>query len=374
MRKNKPIALVLAIALALVSAVSATFAWFTSNDSATNHLETSQFTNGDVKIVEVFDPKDPLNPGIDVNKDVGAVNTGSSGALLRISFAEVLRKLENGGKPAAVATLWNNAANTLPQLFDSQSIAAGGAFGSGNGWENVNSAPANTFDLSSLNIPQGVTVLYKAVTVGTKTTYQFVAYGTIGTHTPATKYDGLLQNVTADFQFDKTTKKVTVTGGTWNFWQFSYPATDVKAKWAALTAFPDIDGTFGTEKKPAVTLSRTDAQADPMIKLLFTSNVKASLAACQDGDWWYNPADGYFYYIGKLGSGQATKTNLLDAVGLDPSAGTAYNSLNFDLIVKMESIQNVDAALTASSGWGMNAADQGTIDLIAKLTSLNAFA
>ena len=371
MHKNKPIALVLAILLALITAVSATFAWFTSNDSAINHLETDQFTNGDVKIVEVFDPKDPLNPGMDVNKDVGAVNTGASGALLRISYAEVLRKLANNGKPSAVTTLWNGGTASIPQLFESKSIAAGGAYTAANGWSDITGAAQGLFDLTALNIPTDVTVLYKETVIGTKTTYQFVTYGTIGTH--QSKYDGQLQRVSADFQYEKATKKVTVTNNDWNFWQFDLPANATKVKWADLGTFNDIDSNFVSKVGATLTLPRTEAQSDSNIELLFTSFVKTDLNQCSDGDWWYNQEDGYFYYIGKLGSGQATKTNLLDAVGLKATADSAYCNLNYDLIVKMESIQNVKEALKSTAGWKMGSTT-ATDNLIAKLTGLGAFA
>jgi hypothetical protein len=257
-------------------------------------------------------------------------------------------------------------------LLDSKSIATGGAYSSGNGWADIASAPAGTFDTSSLGIPAGVKVLYKATTVGTKVTYQFVAYGTIGTHTPATKYDGLLQSVGAEFVYDKTTKALTVKDGKWNFWEFAAPAAATKAKWADLTAFTDIDASFGTAKTPDITLPRTDAQTDSMIELIFTSAVKKDLTQCNEGDWWYNKEDGYFYYIGKLASGQSTMNNALDAVGLKAAADNAYINLNFDLIVEMEGIQNVKDAVKSASGWGM-ANNAVTDALIAKLTGLNAF-
>jgi hypothetical protein len=373
MNKRKPIALAMALALSLVTALSATFAWFTSNDSATNHMATDQFTNGDVKIVEVFDPDDPINPGVDVIKAVGAVNTGSSDALVRVSFAEVLRKLENNGKPVTTGAIWNNAANTIPQLFSSSSVT-GGAFDTSKGWKNVRTGTTAPIDISKLTIPSGVQVLYKETVIGAKTSYQFMAYGVIGTHTPATPYDGLLQNVTADFQLDKKTMEVSVPAGGWNFWQFTYPAQDKKGKWASLSSFVDLtpDYTLVSPLK-TLTLPRTPSVTDNLIELMFSSSLKSALGQCSDGDWWYNQDDGYFYYIGKVGSGQATATNLLEKVGLNATATDAYNSLKFDLIVKMESIQNVEAALTSNVGWGMAANQPNTTALIQKLKSLNAF-
>jgi hypothetical protein len=368
--RKKPIILAMAIALSLVTMASATYAWFTAKDSVTNHLATDQLTNGDVKIVEVFDPEDPLNPGVDVNKDVGAVNTGSTDALVRMSFAEVLQKLSNSGNATSANAVWNGGTANIPQLFDSKAIAAGGAYTAANGWSDITKAPAGTFELNSLSIPSGVTVLYKATVIGGKTTYQFVAYGTISA--AGSKFDGLLQNVSADFQYNKTTKEVTVANNAWDFWQFT-AGSDVKAKWAELASFADIDSSFGAAKLPAATLPRAQAQSDSNIELLFTGAVKSDISLCDEGDWWYNKDDGYFYYIGKLASGQATKNNLLDAVGLNAAADSSYCNLSYDLIVKMEGIQNVKEAVKSTVGWAMP--DNATTDaLIARLTALSVFA
>jgi len=71
--KNKKFIGAIAVVLALLTAVSGTFAWFTSKDDVVNHLETASMTNGDVRIREVWDPEDGkgLVPDTEINKDVG---------------------------------------------------------------------------------------------------------------------------------------------------------------------------------------------------------------------------------------------------------------------------------------------------------------
>jgi len=94
MNKKKPIILAAVILMAVVTAISAsTFAWFTAQDTVVNKIETAKLTDGDVTIIETFDPEDSLMPGVDINKDVGAINTGDAPALVRISFSESLLKL-----------------------------------------------------------------------------------------------------------------------------------------------------------------------------------------------------------------------------------------------------------------------------------------
>ena len=59
-----------------------TFAWFTSQDEVTNRLSAS--ANYGVTIAEDFTPPENWVPGQEINKDVGAVNTGNIDAFVRV--------------------------------------------------------------------------------------------------------------------------------------------------------------------------------------------------------------------------------------------------------------------------------------------------
>ena len=80
-RKSNNKVLVVAIVLALVIVIGATFAWYTSKDEVTNKISASNDFN--VSITETYTPETTWTPGEEVNKDVAIVNTGSVPAFVR---------------------------------------------------------------------------------------------------------------------------------------------------------------------------------------------------------------------------------------------------------------------------------------------------
>ena len=74
--------------LAALIVAGSSFAWFTSKDEVTNRLSAS--ADYDVSIVESFTPPQNFLPGMEVNKDVYGLNTGSIGAFIN---ADVTSKL-----------------------------------------------------------------------------------------------------------------------------------------------------------------------------------------------------------------------------------------------------------------------------------------
>lgn len=72
------------------------------------------------------------------------------------------------------------------------------------------------------------------------------------------------------------------------------------------------------------------------IILNFTERLKDTKV---EGTWYYNDADEYYYYIGKVGKESFTNT-LLDSVTFGgASTGNEYKNLGFDVIVDADSIQ-----------------------------------
>lgn len=355
MRKNRHLIMAMAVILAIATAIGgATFAWFTAYDSRENKMSSDQLSNGDVKVAEVFNKDDPFNPGVDINKDVWAVNTGNVDALVRISFHELLTLLDNNGVAADGGKVWDNTgatAGTIPQLFNADALT-----GFYSDWDELDplALPSGlTIDSGSLPFLTGVKVLYKAYPVvetgGTQ--YEFVAYGEISA--PGTAYDGKLQNVTADFEIVDGDLAI----DNWSFAQFEKD-TPIEYNWLTDPTFPSA--LIGT-------LPRVEAFSDPegFIELVFTDKVKDDLSLCVLRDWWYNAADGYFYYIGIVAPGQAT-TQLLDAVGLKADATSAYCLLDYQLTVDMWAVQALEEALSssASGGWGLSGS---TLDDLAAL-------
>lgn len=72
----------------------------------------------------------------------------------------------------------------------------------------------------------------------------------------------------------------------------------------------------------------------------------------EDGKWFYNVEDGWFYYTSPLDSG-ATTPDLLKALVFSNNMGDPYKNASYDLIVKMEAIQATPEALTSDTGWNL---------------------
>jgi len=397
MRKNKKLIMVLAIVLAVATAAAgATFAWFTANDQVINHMETDQFSNRDVRIAEIFDPTDPFNPGVDINKDVWVVNTSDTNALVRVSFAESLLLLANNGNAIKANAGWTPATTgttTMPQMMSANAFNAGGYY---NGWNDLSATPLPAPFSTSGTIPTDVVVLWDDTVIGTppneKTKFEFVAYHVI--NAPGTSYDGKYQTV--DFKSVQNGNDIIFSD--FGYLQFEQSATAAQGRWAQLNSFlpPAVTGTTFTDLTLYPLASplrqnadfvantvlspglRADSVADPnhYIELAFTPNVKTDLSTCVKGDWWYNQADGYFYYIGSVDSGQ-TSEKILDAVGMKQAATSAYCLAEFDLLVCMEAVQNVKEVLSsnAAGGWNLDVTTGNGLALLTLLESagVNAF-
>ncbi|MDR0849798.1 MAG: BsaA family SipW-dependent biofilm matrix protein [Propionibacteriaceae bacterium] len=328
MKLSKPMTICVAGACAAVMAVSATYAWFTAQDSVTNHLETAQITDGTASIVEVFTPPTEWVPGQEVAKEVAVSNTGTGDVLARVSFEEVMKLLQQPVKGNAAAA----AGTQIPQLYDPTAYLA---------------TPYATFPgtsgLTASGLPADVTLQYKASTVNGTTSYSFVPLHQIS----GGDYDQQYQRVTADFAVNGTV----VTVSNVKYWAFD-GTTTTEAAWAAFSA----PKTSATAVNPPLTIGQiVNPITDLNKKIELGYADQANLAAPLADHWFYNQADGFFYYIGKVAPGSIT-ADLLKTLKLDESADSSYAGMSFDLIVNLEAIQNTVAALTATDGWNLPAA------------------
>ncbi|MDR1797014.1 MAG: BsaA family SipW-dependent biofilm matrix protein [Clostridiales Family XIII bacterium] len=328
---KRRIGIVCSALLAAVIAVSGTFAWFTAKDSVINHLSTDMITDGSTSILEIFRPPTEWKPGQKVTKTVAVVNTGAGDVLVRASFEEVLQKLNGAPKPHD--TPLDPAGTAVPQLFNDTAFASWGtpqALG-------LTPTPA---------LPADVTLKVKRIpenpNPGDPVAFSFVAWHSI----PTGAYQGKAQKVTADFEVDGATLKV----ANLKYWQYD-GKTSTEAAWAnfvdkktgAAPTLPD---------NADIGFAKTDL-AGKMIHMDFTDKASAIAAQPVKDKWWYNKADGFFYYIGKVESGMVTP-NLLDSLTLDSAADVAYAGMDFDLIVNIEAIQNTKDAITSTSGgWNL---------------------
>ncbi|MDR0530979.1 MAG: hypothetical protein LBG83_02810 [Oscillospiraceae bacterium] len=450
MRKHKSIVLVLAIVLAIATAVSgATFAWFTAADNVVNRMQTGSFSGGDVQIVETFDPSDPLTPGVEVNKDVSAINVSGTDvtAFVRISFAEALTLAAHDGQPVGIDSLYTAgalASGQLPQLFNTDAyvdatgapktgwelFTATASGTSGNAYDGITYKEGYTAAGAAISAtPNEITILVKkGIGASGNANYTFVAFAKLPHFTDDTtdelyKYNDKYQRVEPFYGVDTATAaqgnfntdgwsdvilpgtgahdKTLYVGG-WKYFVFEKGASADEGKWtsvingttdgawAGLTSVPvgsndhltaggytSFTNTFRAlpntasnnwgqtppTPAPAARLA-AESTIDANLMLLFAENQLVDIATLSSqaaidaakGKWFYNPADGFFYYIGKLAPGQ-TSDPLLDGVYLKQDATSRYSNLTYDLNVCMQAIQAEEAALAMAGpgGWGLSA-------------------
>jgi alternate signal-mediated exported protein len=326
---KKTLSAFIATALVIVMVASATFAWFTAKDSVANHLETAQITDGSTKIVEVFTPPTEWLPGQEITKKVSVANNGDSDVLVRVSFEEVMKMLD--GKPKDSDKSIDDASNSakIPQIFNEASYLKAP-------WKDASTEFTKIDGLSYSN----AIVKVQKVDNGKTTSYAFVIYHKIQSGAHKDKY----QKMTADF----TTKGKELTISGVKYWAFDGIA-ESKAAWATF-ADPKTGQAGTPPKRTAIGTPITDL--GKMISLNYNDKTNVINSAPQDKKWWYNEADGFFYYIDKLPAGSVTP-NLLESLTLGEKAGAEYSGMKFDLIANLEAIQNTEAALTSKEGWNL---------------------
>ncbi|MGG5317049.1 hypothetical protein [Enterococcus sp. AZ072] len=105
MKKNnkKKKLMAAAAALALIAAISGTFAWITAQDQRINRAESAAVSDNSVTVKETWEPK-PLVPGTEATKEVAVSNTGTASVFVRVSYEEVLKHLNKLGAEKHGAT------------------------------------------------------------------------------------------------------------------------------------------------------------------------------------------------------------------------------------------------------------------------------
>jgi len=392
LKKNRKVLAALAIILAMIIATSATFAWVTSRNAIENRFNNDGFGEGlGVIVTETFEQDSELKIGVETPKEVQVTNTGSTPMFARVTFEEMIKLLAANGdiytsaSPSTdpsealvtgasgyvpvpfnvdqfVAPTWVEVTNDLNTLRNGVETSSGSM-----------AAAGLTFDAAPAAIPANVHVLKSGAT--------YLAY--------CERTDGVKQSM--DFSYTlKSFKKDGVEVGQ------QITAFDLQYRWyqagieKSATWHAPADASVGNGygffysgdagskldwANAGNTITNIGASVIPATpdQSMFDSdgivvfNYDALATTLADNTWYYNAADGYFYYIGVLASGESS-AQLLSSLMLDGGTATgAWTWHEYALTVVSEAIQATagGAALSDAAGWNLPAGA-----LLTKLESL----
>ncbi|MCD7773357.1 MAG: BsaA family SipW-dependent biofilm matrix protein [Ruminococcus sp.] len=351
-------ALVCAVVLAVVIAMGATFAWFTSTDEVTNELSASNDYN--VTLAETFTPTTQLTPGQNVTKEVAAVNTGTVASFVKLDLTDTLAltyetALDDDGSQYSSAY-----AITVPTGALTLDTTATIADGNGNAYSEVQALQAGG---QLVYAPSGVTT-------GAVASADFVATETglyIFERTDGS-YVGYYFYGTDYYEIDNVV---------FNGMDYTYNFVQEVTVDSAEVTFSDTIYLSGTDT-PAYGTGYTDADGVYYIQAVYdpdsigNSGDEIIMNIALAGDDWSGSAGSYtstdltavydigsdtwtFYYNHVLSAGTTSELLVTD-MQLDESVSQdAYTSFTYDLVVGLDSVQvvTVDA----------NTAGVGTIEL-----------
>lgn len=357
-KRRKSVILALAAVMAIVIAVTgSTFAWFTATDARDNHFETAKITSGTATIFEVFKSPDEWMPDQDIIKEVGAVNSGASPILVRISFEEYLDKLTSDAKKFTTPL----SGDQVPVIFDDSEFTKPTS-----DWEvfpGTTGLHLSAAAIAALGSTGEVLVIEQTNATGDKA-YGFVVYANVAYGDTSPK-PIVKQAAIGDFTVDADAKEVNVS----NLQYFAFDKREQKSlAWADLTdpqilTYTDGIVDFATPiGGGAAKTLYSQLDANPLkqnIQLKYSTDVVNTTPTT--GKWFFNEDDGFFYFIAYLEPGQISPL-LLTSVYLDKDAGGEYSSMIYDLYVNMEAVQPLESAVDAL--WDIKSTSTGTSLLV----------
>lgn len=403
--KKKKRMLAAGSALALIAAVSGTFAWISAQDQKINRVSTAAIKDGSVTVVENWQPK-PIIPGTDATKEVAVTNTGTLPVYVRVAYEEVLKSLTNKGASVTRAVGFGAVDPETPDpetpdpdtraLTDDVPVEFDGA-------KYINDATftdvtAQVKDSAGVALPAGVQVWAKgSVTVDPVTGEEAVTFDYAMFYeydTTAHKYQAMKSNVnvvTAAANSAVNTWQLVATEALYEVYADGYKYT--VANWAnsslegasaeATAIKASLLGSTGTKynvtydytadalgltlptqatpgtgnKAPTTAEAQSEVQTDT--EALGKSGIQikygpdmVNTTDIANNKWVYNKEDGYFYFTSPLPTGDTTP-DLLKKLVFTNEVGTEFTNATFDLIVKMESIQGTKEALGDSADWSL---------------------
>ena len=299
-----------ALAVALVSA--GTFAWFSTTDKTEPNI--FQMDNFDVTVTEDFDTPDvPLNPGMDVTKEVGVTNAGNVDVLVRVKLEEALSLL--------VQDDTDGVDKLKVEYLDKKADAAGAQYVP----VSISDAMITAYTKAgyasySTNTPTDVTVYRKETTNGDNTVYSYLAYVT------DTK-----QLVQVTPQGDNA-----ATPDSFNVMYAYNERKDAGSGQYTVTA------THGKDDEVLDTYYADDTFHN-VVTLTFDTTVSLN-GSVTDTTTWVLMDDGYFYYTKAL-KGESISEPLLKSVSIREAAGNALKGATYTITPVMQAVQvDYDAA------------------------------
>ncbi|MBO1307836.1 hypothetical protein JZO70_16800 [Enterococcus sp. 669A] len=394
--------LALSAVLAMIAALSGTFAWFTEQDQRINRITSaSAVTDGTVYVDEVFDPK-PISPGGEVTKEVKVTNDGNFPVFVRLSYEEVFTYLTSKGVVTKDTTPFTTPAtpaitNDIPINFNGNKYKTDASY---------TDVTSKTTLAGGGALPANVKVYVSGSITHNVTNNETVR-----------SFDPQVFNEYEPGKFQKMDKKIVVTSApvvgdpvaNWTFEASDLAYHTYKgghsyqaASWAK-SALPSqlggatdyavlggegqqhgVDfnyttGVIGTlpaaapgtgNEIPTVATPQGDVKADKAavsknaIQIKYGTDIVAATGLTGDAakdKWVYNESDGWFYYTSPVKSKTSTK-DLLKSLKFANDMGVEYDLSTFDLIVKLEVVEAQKDAM--KEAWKMDV-DNGTSKTIA---------
>ncbi|EOH95385.1 hypothetical protein [Enterococcus pallens] len=396
MKKNskKKKLMAAAAGLALIAAISGTFAWITSQDQRVNKVSSSAVVDNSVTINEEWEPK-PLVAGTEATKKVSISNTGTASVFVRVSYEEVLKHLTNKGEIKFAPTTGAGAVPSAKYTY----VANDPGLGKHMPAETLVTGYVEATNVTGLEPNTKLFVKGGRIVDGVTGAISYNDEPKVVHEYAPGKYQDMTATVTIpnkDTEASNDAKDWTFTVSDSQYGYFENGYKHTVANWAkssledeagnltgnallgtsgnrhgvsykytiadlGIAAIPGESVTTNTAQIPTGAGQKAvQADTDPTglgkseINVNYTAAVigQAALATATD-NWIYNSEDGWFYYTQPLKNG-VTTAELLDKLVFGSAMGTEYRNASYDLVVKMEAIQATPEALTDSSGWKLD--------------------
>lgn len=394
-KRKKKLLTASAVGLAVLMLLAGTFAWVQIRDERINRMNTKTITDGSVKLDEKFIPNENWEIGTENQKEVSVNNLGDQPVFVRVSYEEVLKVYQDNARQKENSAAWKKGDSDFPVSFDADKYSDAK-------WTTL------TADNITPALPEGVTIKVKASKNEKGVSVESVAYykhedlgdkfQKMSLNLSATDYSA--ENV-SEWTFNATDFKYFVYSGIeykakdwagnnvllgtkgekygvgydYEYTTLGVSGTSVPRTLATGAQIPQIDSADASRWTSKM---QADTELDSALYAVYNATAMTDTSSLEEGKWVYNPEDGYFYYLNALESGNGTPV-FLQALGFANNASGSYSDMQFDLVVNLEAIQAVKAALTDAAGdnggWAMSTEEGSTtkkiVDLLTTFASKN---